>query len=67
MVAGQESGEDALSQEASDRWGAHVVALLDQLDLTDWEQMDIGDVGEWIRQLRRRESEGHESYWKGEA
>ncbi len=63
MSAGQESGEGTPRQETPDRWGAHVVALLDQLDLTDWEQMDIGDVGEWVRQLRRQESEGQ---WQGE-
>ena len=41
-------------------WGAEVIALLDQLDLTDWEQMDIPDVGEWVRQLRHQESDFRE-------
>lgn len=56
-----------LNKSGVDNWGAKVVALLDQLDLTDWEQMDISDVGEWIHQLRHKESEYHERYWNGEA
>jgi hypothetical protein len=50
----------------SGQWGAEVVALLDQLDLTDWEQMDVADVGEWVHQLRREESEHHAQAWKGD-
>jgi hypothetical protein len=29
--------------------GQEVIALLKALDLSDWEQMDIPDVNEWVR------------------
>ncbi|MHB8628817.1 MAG: hypothetical protein ACYDBJ_18270 [Aggregatilineales bacterium] len=45
-------------------WGAEVIALLDQLDLSEWQQMDIPDVGEWVHQLRHEESEHHRPSWK---
>jgi len=66
MLVGEVSTGGGRSNRASSTWGAEVVALLDRLDLTDWERMDIPDVGEWVRQLRRQESERHEQYWKGE-
>jgi hypothetical protein len=48
---------------AEGAWGAGVIALLEQLDLTDWEHLDIADVGEWVRGRRREESERHAHTW----
>ncbi len=45
-------------------WGVEVIALLNQLDLSEWRQMDIPDVGEWVHQLRHEESEHHAHAWK---
>jgi hypothetical protein len=58
--------QPAVVNASAGRWGAEVIALLDQLDLTDWEQMDIPDVGAWVHQLRRHESERHEKAWQGD-
>lgn len=68
VVSSVENELSAVETQAtsSGEWGADVVALLDQLDLTDWEQMDIPDVGEWVRRLRRQESEHHEQDWKAD-
>src|SRR5579859_5061026 len=57
-------GEQSDTSTGSGTWGAEVIALLDQLDLTDWEQMDMPDVGEWVRQLRHQESSHNERFWK---
>ncbi len=52
------AGEQSNLDSGSGPWGAEVMALLGKLDLSEWEQMDIPDVGEWVHQLRRQES-GH--------
>jgi|SRR5581483_2502961 hypothetical protein len=57
------AGQPLDTSATSGTWGAEVVALLDQLDLTDWEHIDIPDAGEWVHQLRRQDSERH---WKGD-
>ncbi len=66
VVSSVENELSASEATSPGEWGADVVALLDQLDLSDWEQMDIPDVGEWVRRLRRQESERHEQDWKGD-
>lgn len=35
--------------------GAEIVALIDQLDLSEWQQMDIPDVTEWLKERRQQE------------
>jgi len=39
------------SQEST--WGSQVLDLLDQLDFSEWEAMDIPDVVEWVKTQRR--------------
>lgn len=33
-------------------WGSQVLDLLDQLDFSEWETMDIPDVVEWVKAQR---------------
>lgn len=39
------------SQEPT--WGSQVLDLLDKLDFSEWEAMDIPDVVEWVKAQRR--------------
>ncbi|MEQ8672241.1 MAG: hypothetical protein RLP44_01205 [Aggregatilineales bacterium] len=34
-------------------WGKNLISLLDQLDFTDWTDIDIDDPVEWVRHVRR--------------
>lgn len=49
------------------QWGVEVIALLNQLDLTEWEHLDMPNVGDWVHQLRHEESEHHARAWKDNA
>ena len=39
--------------QEKENWGAKVVALLDQLDMSAWEALDIDDPVEWVKNQRR--------------
>ena len=43
--------------------GAEIVALLDRLDLSEWEALDIPDVVEWVKEQRRQETQRRISQW----
>ena len=60
------TGQQSATSAPVGTWGAEVVALLNQLDLTEWEQMDIPDVGNWVHQLRHQESGRFNQHWTGE-
>ena len=36
--------------------GAEIAALIDQLDLSEWQAMDIPDVVEWLKEQRHQEA-----------
>ena len=42
-------------QQPVEHWGKALNALLDQLDMSDWEALDIDDPVEWVKQLRDEE------------
>lgn len=58
----QQTREGTQTQQST-HWGKSVIALLDQLDTTDWENMDIPDVGEWVREQRRKHADRYKDYW----
>lgn len=43
--------------------GAEIVALLEQLDLREWQEMDIPDVVEWLKKQRHEEAVRRGIYW----
>lgn len=47
-------------------WGQRMLALLDTLDLSDWQD-GPEDVVEYVRQMREKASERLKPYWDGEA
>jgi formate dehydrogenase maturation protein FdhE len=51
---------------ADHHWGKSLNQLLDTLDTSDWEAMDMEDVVEWVRNLREREADKFRAYWDGE-
>ena len=59
--------QPSATRPTTGQWGAEVIALLNQLDLTEWEHLDIPDVGDWVHQMRHDESEHHARAWKDNA
>ncbi len=63
-VEGEIPGTKESVESQSGHWGAEVVALLNQLDLSEWEQMDMPDVAAWVREQRRKQSDRHAHNWE---
>lgn len=49
-----------------EHWGRNLVNLIKSLDMSEWETMEIDDVVEWVRELRRSEEDRLKAYWDGE-
>jgi hypothetical protein len=47
-------------------WGKNFVALLDQLDLSDWESDDISDPVEWVKHQRQEQAKRRGLNWGDE-
>lgn len=47
-------------------WGKDFVALLDQLDLSDWESDDSADPVEWVKQQRQQQAQRRGLNWGNE-
>jgi hypothetical protein len=43
--------------------GAEIVQLLDRLDLSEWETMDIPDVVEWVNERRQQATQRRMQQW----
>lgn len=43
--------------------GSEIVQLLDRLDLSEWEAMDIPDVVEWVNMQRRQAAQRRMQQW----
>jgi hypothetical protein len=43
--------------------GAEIVQLLERLDLSEWEAMDIPDVVEWVNEQRRQATQRRIQQW----
>ncbi len=53
--------EIALPQEST--WGEQLVALVNQFDLDEADQMDISDPEAWVRERRRTKAERRNPDW----
>jgi len=42
------------TQILAEHWGQALNRLLDALDLSDWEALEINDPVEWVKALRRQ-------------
>ena len=49
----------------AEHWGHALNRLLDALDLSDWEALEIDDPIEWVKALRRKDEARLEPYWDG--
>jgi hypothetical protein len=67
VVSSVENELESSSDSDKDHWGNQVLALLDQLDLTDWEAIEIDDPVEWVKNLRRKREEDLQKFWHGDA
>lgn len=47
--------ERPVSTEPDEHWGQNLNRLLDSLDMSDWENLDIDDPVEWVKKLRAEE------------
>jgi len=47
-------------------WGENLVTLIESLDLSDWEALDINDPVEWVNQIRQQEESRLKPYWDGD-
>jgi hypothetical protein len=44
-----------MAPPVEEHWGKALNRLMDSLDMSDWEAMDIDDPVEWIKQQRAQE------------
>jgi hypothetical protein len=49
----------------AEHWGQALNRLLDALDLSDWEALEIDDPVEWVKALRRKDEARLDPYWDG--
>lgn len=49
----------------AEHWGQALNRLLDALDLSDWEALEIDNPVEWVKALRRKDEARLEPYWDG--
>lgn len=63
----REIAEDQPSEQppAEEHWGRSLNQLLDRLDLSAWESLDINDPVAWVKAQRERDESRYEDYWKG--
>jgi hypothetical protein len=53
------------TQAPAEHWGQALNQLLDVLDLSDWEALEIDDPVEWVKALRREDESRLDTYWDG--
>jgi len=57
--------EDALdtTSENQEHWGRKLSALLDEMDTTDWDALDIDDPVAWVKAQREQDLARLDDYW----
>ena|SRR5688572_12812910 len=55
--------EPASEQAPVEHWGRALNQLIDSLDMSEWEAMDIDDPVEWVRQQREVERKQRLGDW----
>ncbi len=58
-------GARADESKANQHWGQSLNRLLDALDISDWEALEIDDPVAWVKALRRQEESRLDGYWTG--
>jgi hypothetical protein len=58
--------EQQTSREPDVHWGRALNALLDSLDMHDWEEISIDDPVEWVKQQRTGEQQRRLGDWGNE-
>lgn len=43
-----------LTGDEGESWGQHVIDLVNQLDMSAWENLNVEDSSEWVTNLRSR-------------
>jgi hypothetical protein len=49
------AGSIPATHTPAEHWGQALNRLLDALDLSDWEALEIDDPVEWVKALRRKD------------
>lgn len=52
-----------VTQPPAEHWGQSLNRLLDALDMSDWQALDIKDPVEWVKALRRQDESRLDTYW----
>ena len=56
------AGGMPVTKPPAEHWGQALNRLLDTLDLSDWEALEINDPVEWVKTLRREDESRLDSY-----
>lgn len=48
-----------------EHWGKKLSALLNAMNLTDWDNADIDDPVAWVKAQREKDLAGLDDYWNG--
>lgn len=59
------AGGVPVAQTPAEHWGQSLNRLLDALDMSDWEALEINDPVEWVKALRRHDESRLDTYWNG--
>jgi hypothetical protein len=59
------AGGVPVTHTPAEHWGQALNRLLDALDLSDWEALEIDDPVEWVKALRRKDEARLDPYWDG--
>jgi hypothetical protein len=53
-------------QQPEEHWGQSLVRLINSLDLSEWEALEIENPVEWVKSIRRTDQDRLRPYWDGE-
>ena len=59
------AGGVPVTHTPAEHWGQALNRLLNALDLSDWETLEIDDPVEWVKALRRKDEARLDPYWDG--
>jgi hypothetical protein len=51
--------------DADTHWGENLNRLLDELNLSEWDSVDMDDPVAWIKAQREHDERRHDDYWDG--
>ncbi|MBN1679015.1 MAG: hypothetical protein JW966_01900 [Anaerolineae bacterium] len=57
------NGENSMPDEPAEHWGQALNRLLDSLDMSDWEGLDVDDPVEWVKHQRTAEQQHRLGDW----